>query len=135
MQPRLGATRTILQSTDVATKTGGYCVIHMLCGHLVFSYCYFAYYHLRLIGRIRHLLTRDALHAAVRCHMLRRLDYWNTLLGGLTNGQINRFQRAHNPAARLINRVRRRYHITPILHSLLWLLIRTRITSRCVLTY
>ncbi|KAK2187456.1 hypothetical protein NP493_165g06050 [Ridgeia piscesae] len=87
------------------------------------------YYHLRLISRIRHLLRQDACrHAAVRCLVLSRLDYCDGLLCRLNNGLTNRLLRVQNSAARLINRVRRRDHITPNLQSLHWLPIKMRVT-------
>ena len=68
--------------------------------------------------------------------MLSRLDYCNGLLGGLNTGLTNRLQRAHNSAARVINCVRRRDHITPILRSLHWLPINMRITFKiCTCMY
>ena len=60
---------------------------------LVSSYCSSAYYHLRTINNIRHLLKLDACHAAVRRLVLSRLDYCNALLlGGLNNA----FRMMHN---------------------------------------
>ena len=68
--------------------------------------------------------------------MLSRLDYCNCLLGGLNTGLTNRLQRAQNSAARVINRVRRRDHITPILRSLHWLPIKMRLTFKiCTCMY
>ena len=46
-----------LQSTDAARNMGCYFDRHMQLDRLVSSYCSSAYYHLRLFGRIRHLLT------------------------------------------------------------------------------
>ena len=101
---------------------------------LVSSYCSSAYYERRLIGRVCHRLTRDACHASVRCLVLSRLDFCNGLFGGLNNRQFNRLQRLQNSAARLLNSVRRREHITPILQSLHWLPIRIRVIFK-ICTY
>ena len=101
---------------------------------LVSSYCSSAYYHLRTISNIRHLLTLDACHAAVRSLVLSRLDYCNALLGGLNNRQLDRLQRAQNSAARVVYRVRQRDHITPTLRTLHWLPIRMRIRFK-ICTY
>ena len=113
--PSLELPGLTLTSTDEVRNLGCYFDRHMQLDRLVSSYCSSAYYHLRLISRIRHLLTRDACHAAIRCLVLSRLNYCNGLLGGLNNGLTNRLQRAQNSAARVINRVRRRDHVTPIL--------------------
>ena len=96
----------------------------------------------------------------IRCLVLSRLDYCNGLIGGLNNALTTRLQRAQNSVARLINptvwdgeiisrlinRVRRRDHITPYqpcetarsyradLWSLHWLPINTRVTFK-ICTY
>ena len=134
--PSLELPGLTLTSTDAVRNLGCYFDRHMQLDRLVSSYCSSAYYHLRLISRIRHLLTRDACHAAIRCLVLSRLDYCNGLLGGLNNGLTNRLQQAQNSAARVINRVRRRDHVTPILRSLHWLPIKMRVTFKiCTCMY
>ena len=87
-----------------------------------------------LFKNIRHLLTLDACHAAVRSLVLSRLDYCNALLGGLNNRQLDRLQRVQNSAARVVYRVRQRDHITPTLRTLHWLPIRMRISFK-ICTY
>ena len=128
--PSLELPGLTLTSTDAVRNLGCYFDRHMQLNRLVSSYCSSAYYHLRLISRIRHLLTRDACHAAIRCLVLSRLNYCNGLLGGLNTGLTNRLQRAKKSAARVINHVRRRDHITPIMRSLHWLQINMRITFK-----
>ena len=96
----------------------------MQLDRLVSSYCSSAYYHLRTIKNIRHLLTLDACHAAVRSLVLSRLDYCNALLGGLNNRQFDRLQRVQNSAAR----------VKPTLRRLYWLPIRMRILFK-ICTY
>ena len=88
--PSLELPGLTLTSTDAVRNLGCYFDRHMQLDRLVSSYCSSAYYHLRLISRIRHLLIRDACHAAIRCLVLSRLDYSNGLLGGLNNGLTNR---------------------------------------------
>ena len=102
-----------LTSTDTARNLGCFFDRHMQMERLVSSYCSSAYYHLRTINNIRHLLTMDACHAAVRSIVLSRLDYCNALFGGLNNRQLDRLQRVQNSAARVIYRVRQREHTTP----------------------
>ena len=101
--PSLELPGLTLTSKDAVRNVGYYFDRHMQLNRLVSSYCSSAYYHLRLISRIRHLLTRDVCHAAIRCLVLSRLDYCNGLLGGLNNGLTNRLQRAQNLAARVSN--------------------------------
>ena len=123
-----------LTSTDTARNLGYFFDRHMQLDRLVSSYCSPAYYHLRTIKYIRHLLTLDACHAAVRNLVLSRLDYCNALLGGLNNRQLDRLQRVQNSAARVIYRVRQREHITLTLRRLHWLPIRMRIMFK-ICTY
>ena len=84
--PSLELPGLTLTTTDAVRNLGCYFDRHMQLDRLVSSYCSSAYYHLRLISRIRHLLTRDVCHAAIRCLVLSRLDYCNGLLGGLNTG-------------------------------------------------
>ena len=105
----------VVSSTDICNWTGG-------------SLATSAYYHLRnAINNIRHLLTLDACHAAVRSIVLIRHDHCNALLGGMNNRQLDRLQGVQNSAARVIHRVRQREHITPTLRTLHWLQNRKRI--------
>ena len=65
---------TLKSTMDAVRNLGCYFDIHIQLDHLVSSYCSLARYHLRLITRIRHLLTRDACHAAIRCLVRSRLN-------------------------------------------------------------
>ena len=132
--PTLQLPQLTLSSTDTARNLGCLFDRHMQLDRLVSSYCSSAYYHLRTIKNIRHLLTLDACHAAVRSLVLSRLDYCNALLGGLNNRQLDRLQRVQNSAARVIYGVRQREHITPSLRRLHWLPIRMRIMFK-ICTY
>ncbi len=65
--------------------------------------------------------------------MTSRLDYCNALLGGCPASSINKLQIVQNAAARVLNRSRKYYHITPILQSLHWLPIKLSITYKILL--
>ena len=56
-----------------------------------------------------------------------RLGYCNALLIGIPNKSLQRLQYVQNSAARILMRVRKYDHITPILHSLHWLPVSARI--------
>ena len=97
--PTLQLPQLTLTSTDTARNLGCFFDRHMQLDRLVSSYCSSAYYHLRTIKNIRHLLTLDACHATVRSLVLSRLDYCNALLGGLNNRQLDRLQRLRRQTA------------------------------------
>ena len=102
--------------------------------------CKSTHFHLRGIGRIRNLLTFDAtaqlIHATAQLiHALitSRLDFCNSILYNLPNKQIERLQRIQNKAARMLKRIPRRNHITPVLRELHWLRIHDRIVFKILL--
>ena len=84
------------------------------------------YLELRKIAQIRHYLTSETTIKLVCSFVLSRLDYCNSLLAGLPECKINRLQQIQNNAARLVKRVKKREHITPILKDLHWLPIHFR---------
>ena len=73
------------------------------------------YYHIRNLHRVRRYLSEDVSKSLVNASVTSRLDYGNSLLSGLPQRTTSRLQRVQNSAARLITRVPRRTHITPIL--------------------
>ena len=79
--------------------------------------------HFHFIGRIRILLTFDATAQLIHAVITSR----NSILYNLPNKQIERLQRIQNQAARMLKRIPRRNHITPVLKQLHWLRIHDRI--------
>ena len=82
----------------------------------IIKVCQACFLELRRVSSIRHLLSTDATKTLVISLVLSRLDYCNSLLFGLPNTVLSRFQRIQNAAARLVLRLPRREHI--ILHFL-----------------
>ena len=95
--------------------------------------CKSTHFHLRGIGRIRNLLTFDATAQLIQALITSRLDFCNSILYNLTNKQIERLQRIQNQAARMLKRIPRRNHITPVLRALHWLRIHDRIIFKILL--
>ena len=89
--------------------------------------CKSTHFHLRGIGRIRNLLTFDAIAQLIHALITSRLDSCNSILYNLPNTPIERLQRIRNQAARMLNRIPRRNHITSVLRELHWLRIHDRI--------
>ena len=95
--------------------------------------CKSTHFHLRGIGRIRNLLTFDATAQLIHALITSRLDFCNSILYNLPNKQIERLQRIQNQAARMLKRIPRRNHITPVLREVHWLRIHDRIIFKILL--
>ena len=72
--------------------------------------CKSTHFYLRGIGRIRNLLTFDAIAQLIHALITSRLDFCNSILYNLPN-----------KAARMLKRIPRRNYITPVLRELHWL--------------
>jgi hypothetical protein len=88
---------------------------------------------IRRIGQIREYLDEDTTARLVHSFVSSRLDSCNSLLYGLPDCHINRLQRIQNIAARLVARIPRSHHITPILRSLHWLPVKQRTVYKILL--
>ena len=87
-------------------------------------------YHIRSIGKVRKFLTTEACKDAVATLITSRMDYCCSLLGGVTQHDLLRLQQVQNSAARLICKVKKFDHNSPILKQLHWLPIDLRIKFR-----
>ena len=72
-------------------------------------------FHLRNLNRIRRYIDTDTCKHATRALILSRLDYSNSLLCNSTAQNIQKLQVLQNRAARLVYRVGRREHASPLL--------------------
>ncbi len=86
-----------------------------------------AFYHLRLIARIRRFLNLAATKTLVHAFVLSRMDYCNSLLAGLPDKTIACLQRVQNAAARLTLRRGRLVSSSSLLKELKWLPVKQRI--------
>ena len=69
----------------------------------------------------------------ISCLVLSRLDYCNALLAGSPQVLLDKIQRVINCSARLIFKVPKSAHITPLLHNLHWLPISCQIQYKIAL--
>ena len=92
-----------------------------------------SYLALRNIGRIRSFLDEENTAKLVHAFISSRIDYCNSLLYGIPDSTLVHLQRLQNSAARLVSRVRKSEHITPVLRSLHWLPVRQRIAFKILL--
>ena len=93
-----------------------------------------AFYHLRNISKIRCLLSQPDSEKLVHAFISSRLDYCNAILPGVTMKNIHILQLSQNSAARMVARIRKSDHITPVLAALHWLPIKQRIDFKILLT-
>ena len=92
-----------------------------------------AFFHLRNIAKIRHILSQKDAEKLVHAFVTSRLDYCNSLLSGCPNKSIKTLQLIQNAAARVLTRTGIRDHISPILASLHWLPVKLRIEFKILL--
>ncbi|KAI5089818.1 hypothetical protein C0J45_19953, partial [Silurus meridionalis] len=84
------------------------------------------------IAKIRNMMLQDA-EKLVHAFVTSRLDYCNAVLSGCASKCINKLQLVQNTAARVLTRSRKYDHITPVLISLHWLPIKSRIDYKILL--
>ena len=90
-------------------------------------------YKLRMVNIIRDKLSVHVDERVVNAMVTGNLDYCNSLLHGITAGQLGRLQKIQNTAARLILRRNRRSSATMMLHELHWLPIKKRVMYKLLL--
>ena len=145
-----GTPQQLAKCTNTAINIGGYeahalnCVRnlgayfdkHMSMEERVKFKCRAAYAQLYNIVKIIKYLdqqnTEKLIHALVHSH----IDYCNALLIGLPKYLIRKLQLVQNTAARVVYRIGKYDHITPVLKSLHWLPVEFRIKYKiCLLTF
>lgn len=92
-----------------------------------------AFFHLRNIVKIRQILSQRDAEKLIHAFVTSRLDYCNSLLSGCSNKSIRTLQLIQNAAARVLTKTRKRDHISPVLASLHWLPVRSRIEFKILL--
>ena len=95
--------------------------------------CKAAYYYITNVRRIRKYLSNQATQTLVHALIIGRIDHCNSILYGLPAKQIAKLQRLQNSAARLIFKIPRFYHISPILCTLHWLPVEFRIHFKIII--
>ena len=118
---------TTVQTTNKAKTLGVVLDHNMNMVAEIDSRCKTLMFHLRRIRTIRRFINRDACEKLVHALISSRLDYANSLFVGLPKGLLNKLQLIQNIAARIITGARKYDHITPVLKSLHWLPIPSRI--------
>ena len=107
---------------------------HMDMTTQVTKMCQAAWFQLRNIRSVRSSLTKEATLRLVCSLVMPRLDYGNISPYGISEGLLDKLQKAQNAAARLVVKCLRRDHITPHLRDLHWLPVRSRIKYKILVT-
>ncbi len=93
--------------------------------HLIFEthvkLCKTSFFHFRNIARLHPMLTPADAEKLAHAFVSSRLDYCNALLIRIPGKSLQKLQYIQNSAARILMRMRKYDHITPILKSLHWL--------------
>ena len=90
-------------------------------------------YAIRNIGRIRKHLNNEDREKLVHAFVTWRLDCCNSILYRLPDSELAKLQRIQNTAVRLVARVKKSDHITPVLQKLHWLPVKSRINYKILL--
>ncbi len=91
------------------------------------------FYSLRQVGQIRKYLTNESAEIIIHALITSKLDNNNALLYGIPDYMIMKLQRVQNCAARIITRIPKHNHITPVLVKLHWLPMDKRIQFKILL--
>ena len=94
------------------------------------------FFHLRRISQVKRCLNEKCLRTLVQALVISRLDYCNSILINLPDTTLHPYTTILHSAARLVNSLKPRDHITPALQQLHWLPIKARISFKiCVLMF
>ncbi len=93
------------------------------------------FYHLRLLAKVKPVLSGKNFETVMHAFVTSRLDYCNSLYIGASQTCVTRLQLVQNAAARLLKGKRKSEHITPILISLHWLPSNTELISKSCYLY
>ena len=96
----------------------------------VVSQCYL---HVKNIGRIRSILSKDHTEMLVHAMISSTMDYCNSLLINISKSNMYKLQKVQNAAARLVVRCSRRTSMSKVLRDLHWLRVESRIIFKVLL--
>ena len=122
-----------ISTSDEARDLGVIVDNHLNLSSHVTKLCAAASFGLRKVGQVRKYLSKPQAEALTHAFISSKLDSCNSLLYGLPEFQLSKIQRIQNTAARIVARVKKRDHITPILYNLHWLPITQRIKYKILL--
>ena len=92
--------------------------------------CKTALFAIRSISRIQRYLSQEDCQKPIHAFDTSRLDSCNSILYGLPEYSLSKLQRIQNTASRLVSKIKKSDHITPVLAALHWLRIKYRIVFK-----
>ena len=124
----------VIDTSSVVRNLGVMFDANASMSHHVSNTCKAATYSLWRISRIRHLLDKTSTERLIHAFVSSRLDYSNSLLYGIQDYQLKKFQVIQNSAARLVAQVRRsdNIHTSDLLQSLHWLPVALRVQFKLI---
>ena len=131
--PSVSVNRTLVIPVNSARSLGVVLDRHLTLSSHVNNVCKSVSLAVRNIGRIRRYLSQNDTERLVHAFVTSKLDSCNSLIYGLPACQEAKLQRIQNSAARLVARVKKFDHISPVLNNLHWLTVRKRMTFKILL--
>ena len=97
--------------------------------------CQSAMYSFRCISKVRKCLDIDTTRTLIQSLVISKLDYANSALYAVNTSYLKKLQIVQNPAARVITKVKRRDHITPVLYNLHLLPVEKRLKFKVLMMF
>ena len=91
------------------------------------------YMHVKNIGRIRNILSKQQTEMLVHAVITGTMDYCNSLLINTSQSNLYKLQKLQNAAARLVVQCNRRTSMSRVLRDLHWLRVESRIIFKILL--
>ena len=95
--------------------------------------CNTSFCQLYSLRRIRKYLSHRATETLMHAFIFSHIDYCNGLLNGVAKYQIHKLQRIPNMGARLVHKLPKFSHVTPLLMDLHWLPVEYHIKYKLLL--
>ncbi len=92
-----------------------------------------SFYQLRIIAKLKRILSFEDMETVIHAFISSRLDYCNSLYLGLSKNLLSRLQLVQNAAARLLTGTRKWSSISPVLAALHWLPVDFRIQYKVLI--
>ena len=100
--------------------------------HIEFK-CNTAFFQLYSLRWIRKYLSHQATESLIHAFIFSHIDYCNGLLNSVPKHQLNKLQRIQNMAARLLHKLPKFSHVTPLLIDLHWLPVEYHVRYKLLL--